>query len=194
MSSAADQQNALSLSRRGFLTGVSKTTLLGAVLLSVGGGAAWLTSTKASRAPDLRYRTLRKNDVKLFSSVLPAIIPQANDAESQRIFLASMDSMLLPSNAATRAQLRKMVDTLTALGTRTLLMQTLSDWPQLSVPEVEAILQRWRGSNRAVLNIIYSTITGLCNLAWYMVPEHQLESGYPGPPKKLVSNVNGLAG
>ena len=81
----------VSLSRRGFLSKTGKVTLGGAILLSVGTGAAWITSSRASRQLDARFQVLRNRDVTFFRSVLPAIISGATRESDQLVFLNSMD-------------------------------------------------------------------------------------------------------
>lgn len=178
------------LSRRALLGGPLRLTLAGSVLLGLGGAGMWLLGSRESEELHASYRVLRKRDVVFFTALLPGCIPQATSAMHAKKFLDSMDSMLSPASDAMLSQIRKLVDLLSGPGTRQALTGQLSNWYELQPAQVEAILAGWRSSQRVTLNRFYATLTGLVNLAWYMVPEHQLTAGYPGPPTKVVANTD----
>ncbi len=178
------------LSRRALLGGSLRLTLAGGVLLGLGGAGMWLLGSRESAELHDRYRLLRKRDVVFFTALLPGCLPQATTTVQAETFLASMDSMLSPASGAMLSQIRKLVDLLMGPGTRQALTGHLSGWHELEPRQVEAILNDWRNSKRVTLNGFYATLTGLVNLAWYMVPSHQLASGYPGPPTKIAAKTD----
>ncbi len=178
------------LSRRALLGGPLRLTLAGGLLLGLGGAGMWLLGSRESGELHPSYRVLRKRDVIFFTSLLPGCVPQATSHAQVQTFLASMDSMLSPASRAILSQIRNLIDLLSGPGTRQALTGQLGAWHELQPRQVDAILEAWRKSERATLNGFYATLTGLVNLAWYMVPEHQLATGYPGPPKKVSANID----
>ena len=177
------------LSRRAFLGGIGKTTAAITAILAVGGGIGWVSSGRISGAIDPRFKILRHRDVKLFSALLPAIIPQASAAAQTERFLASFDSMLQPASKDTIGKIRNMSNALTGIAVRPILLGTVTDWSELSTERKAVILSNWRSSDQAILNTIYATATGLTHFAWYMDPENQKFTGYPGPPIKVVDAI-----
>ena len=184
-----EQMSGDSLSRRAFLGGIGKTSVGVAAVLAVGGGIGWVSSGRVSGAIDPRFKILRHRDVKLFSALLPAIVPQAASGDQTERFLASLDAMLQPASKDTIGKIRNMSNALTGIAMRPILLGTVTDWPDLSVERKSAILSKWQSSDQAILNTIYATATGLTQFAWYMDPENQKFTGYPGPPIKIVEPI-----
>jgi len=171
-------------SRRDFLGTMGKTSVLGAVALSTASGLALLTNTQTAHAQE--FKVLREVDAKFLGAILPAIITQAAAEKDIAVHLTSFDRMLTPVSADPLGRIRQMIDLVTGFTTRVPMTGTLTDWPELSVEQIDRILESWRNSAFELPRTVAGVMTQLTATAWYMVPEHQLAIGYPGPPKKIV--------
>ncbi len=125
-------------------------------------------------------------DVAYFTALLPAVIVQAKSEQDVAGFVDSFERMLAPAAENTLASIRDLVDLLTGSLTRPLVTFSLSDWSEMSVDEISGVLESWRDSSLEIKRIAYGLTTSLIRTAWYMQPEAQVITGYPGAPKKVV--------
>lgn len=165
---------------------MGKTSVLGAVALSTASGLALVTNTRTAHARAQEFKLLREVDTKFLGAILPAIITQAASEEDIAVHLTSFDRMLTPVSADPLGRIRQMIDLVTGFTTRVPMTGTLTDWPELSVEQIDRVLESWRNSAFELPRTVASVMSQLTATAWYMVPEHQLAIGYPGPPKKIV--------
>ncbi len=182
----AQDKISVMMSRRNFLGSAVETSFLGSIALYSASGLALITHPRSAFAENKNYRVLREVDVKFLSAILPAVISQADPAKDLKTHLHSFDLMLTPVATDTVRRIQSLVDLVTGFATRVPMTGTVTDWPDLSVANIEQILQSWRESSFELPVAAYSVMSQLTATAWYMVPEHQAASGYPGPPQKVV--------
>ena len=177
------------LSRRQFL-GVS---MMGSLALSTGAGLAALTGSGAVQASTFSSDILRPVDVAYFSAVLPAVIVQADSEAATDSFLTSMESMLTPASPHTMGAIQDLVDLLTGAVTRQIMTLSWTDWPDMTPEQATEVLEDWRDSSLGLKRVAYGLTTSLVRTAWYMQPDAQVVSGYPGSPKKVVGVMQSSA-
>lgn len=170
----------------GALDFLSRRRFLVAAAIAGASGAVWLASSRRERRVLPRFQILRQRDAALFATLLPVIIIQADGDRSRNVFLQSLDTILAQASPATLKSVRQLVDALSGVATRYVLAGTTRDWADMPAQRIDAILTGWRNSGKAIPSEIYFAVTRLTMLAWYIVPEHQGVSGYPGPPVKVI--------
>ena len=170
------------LSRRDFLG----ASMMGTAAIYAGSGLALLTTSPSVRAQARELRVLRAADAAYFTAMLPAVIVQARSPEASSAFLVSIERMLAPAAPNTLGAIRDLVDLLTGSLTRPLMTLTWTDWPKMTPDQAAEILEDWRSSGFGLKRIAYALTTSLIRTAWYMQPDEQAVTGYPGSPKKIV--------
>ena len=166
------------LSRRQFLG----ASALGTLAMYTGSGLSALAVSPSARASDFDSEILRPVDVAYFSAVLPAVIIQADSPLATSSFLSSIDRMLTPASPHTLGAIQDLVDLLTGPVTRQIMTLSWTDWPDMTPVQATEVLEDWRDSSLGLKRIAYGLTTSLVRTAWYMQPEAQSVSGYPGAP------------
>ena len=67
-----------------------------------------------------------------------------------------------------------------------------NDWSELTVAEIDEVLNDWKSSSIDLKVKAYALTTQLTRMGWYMIPDNQQSTGYPGPPKKIVPSRSGV--
>ena len=170
------------LSRRDFLG----ASMMGTAAIYAGSGLALLTTSPSARAQASGHQVLRAVDAVYFTAMLPAVIVQARSPKASSAFLGSIERMLAPASTNTLGAIRDLVDLLSGSLTRPLMTLSWTDWPKMTPDQAAEILEDWRSSSLGLKRIAYALTTSLIRTAWYMQPDEQAVTGYPGSPKKIV--------
>lgn len=155
-----------------------------AAALAAAGWWSWLRKPGAVAA-----RVLDDDAAAIVAAITPAMlagalpeIPQAR-AVAIREVVAGVDRALsgLPPHA--RAEIGQLFALLALAPARRAFAGVASPWPEASVDEVAAFLNRWRGSGWALKRSAYDALHQLIIAAWYGNPRSWASIGYDGPPQ-----------
>jgi hypothetical protein len=181
------------LDRRSFLKlGFAGTVALSTI--SVGAGLAGCH--RAQEATAAGYAALRDADVRLLSALVPVILAGALPTEpvvraaQLTETLKRLDGALQRVGTPTLKELRKLFDLLNFPITRRLVAGLPVKWQDASPDQLEAFLQRWRGSSVAAFNAGYRALTKLVTVMYFQIPATWPQSGYPGPLAWVYQSVN----
>jgi len=155
-----------------------------AAALAAAGWWSWLRKPGAVAA-----RVLDDDAAAIVAAITPAMLagalpetPQAR-AVAIREVVAGVDRALsgLPPHA--RAEISQLFALLALAPARRAFAGVASPWPEASVDEVAAFLNRWRGSGWALKRSAYDALHQLIIAAWYGNPRSWASIGYDGPPQ-----------
>lgn len=118
-----------------------------------------------------------------FSAIAPVLLAgaSANAQDTQRV----VEGVRVAIAALSPAAQRDMGELLTLLNitpARGVLTGVWGPWSGASHADIEAFLERWRGSRLALLQACYHALHDLVLAAWYAEPAAWAAIGYPGPP------------
>jgi hypothetical protein len=167
------------ITRRRFLA----VGILGAAALA---GAGWWSWTRrsapvatAGMAPDARA---------IVQAIVPAMLGDALPAGEDRAIAVreTVDGVSqaiagLPPSA--QSELGELFTMLSLPVARRAFAGVAPDWPDASVDEVAAFLDRWSDSGWALKRSAYGALHQLVIAAWYGNPRSWKAIGYDGPPK-----------
>jgi hypothetical protein len=101
---------------------------------------------------------------------------------------AAIDAQLLRVDAAisafppaVRGELADLLGLLASAPGRLAFAGLTTDWPDATVPQLQAMLERWRFSSLALRQQAYHALRELTNAAYYADPQAWAAMGYPGP-------------
>jgi len=176
-----EHQQAAGLSRRNFL----KTSAMGGMLLATGSSVALLTGC-AKVEPETGYDYLRKQDIAVLSALIPVVLvgvfPSDDSAEQTKAdVLRSIDQFIYGTGPSSMAAIQELFDLLSMPAARWALCRLWSDWPDATPAELEAFLQRWKGSSVGLLRAGYGGLAKIITAAWYLLPQSWEVIGYNGP-------------
>ncbi|MBA4151396.1 MAG: twin-arginine translocation pathway signal protein [Acinetobacter sp.] len=176
-----DHQQAAGLSRRSFL----KTSAMGGMLLATGSSAALLTGC-AKVEPQTGYDYLRTQDIAVLSALIPVVLagvfPTDDTAEQAKTdVLRSIDQFIYGTGPSSMAAIQELFDLLSMPPARWALCRLWSDWPDATPAELEAFLQRWKGSSVGLLRAGYGGLAKIITAAWYLLPQSWEAIGYNAP-------------
>lgn len=165
------------LSRRGLLA----LGLGAAVVLAVGGSAAWLwrPGLQGGRLTDAGRAVFRGVARAVLEGSLPAKAA-AQDAALDRL-LGRLDEAIAGFPHATQSELAQLLGLLSVAPARRWLTGLRTDWTSAGVAELEAALRRMRTSDHELRQQAYHALRDLTNAAYYAQPEQWPSMGYPGP-------------
>lgn len=162
--------------------GPSRRTLLqlggaAAVLLAVGGTAAWLWR------PGWQRGRLSAGGRAIFAAVARVVLEGSLSSEDAAIaaHLDRLDQTIAAFPPATRAEIAQLLGLLSVGSGREWLTGLRHDWPEAGVAEIEAALRRMRNDDSALRQQAYHALRDLSNAAFYAAPEHWPLIGYGGP-------------
>lgn len=168
--------------RRGFM----KISAGSAVALSTMSTGAWLSGcTSASTAPGMAF--LRPEDIVMLEAFVPSILAgQVGPGETDKIngIIQSFDELLGSTSQIVVDLIQQAFDALSLAPARGLMTGQWSSWSKASVADTDRALARLRDSKIELLNAIYAAMIRMVASAYYLIPEYQRTTGYPGPPKK----------
>jgi hypothetical protein len=179
--------------RRSFLKlGLAGTVALGTVSL----GASLAGCHRTEEASAAGYGALRDADVVLLHALVPVILagalpnePSGREAQIVQV-LMRVDYALQRVGSPTLKEIRKLFDLLSFPITRRLVAGVPVKWQDASAEQIEAFLQRWRGSSVGAFNAGYRALTKLITVTYFQIPVTWPQSGYPGPLASLYTLVN----
>ncbi|MEM7436857.1 MAG: twin-arginine translocation signal domain-containing protein [Myxococcota bacterium] len=173
--------------RRDFI----KVSAGGAAALSVASTGAWLSGCTSSQAAT-GMRFLRPEDVEMLKALTPAILSgQINATDTDKIqgVVESFDQLLGTTSQIVVDLMLQAFDALNFMPSRGLMTGQWSAWSNASLADANNALARLRNSNISLLNAVYAATTRLVISSYYLRPENQRSTGYPGPPKKVSGSV-----
>ncbi|MDP1540097.1 MAG: twin-arginine translocation signal domain-containing protein [Moraxellaceae bacterium] len=176
-----DHQQAAGLSRRSFL----KTSAMGGMLLATGSSAAVLTGC-AKVEPQNGYDFLRAQDIAVLTALTPVVLADVfptDDTAPKAIedVLRSIDQFIYATGPSSMAAIQELFDLLSMPPARWTLCRLWKDWPEASPAELEAFLQRWKGSSVGLLRAGYGGLAKIITAAWYLLPQSWEAIDYNGP-------------
>lgn len=173
--------------RRSFM----KISAGGAVALSTMSTGAWLSGcTSTQAAAGMRF--LRPEDVELLRAFVPSILAgQVGPGEPEKIdrVVQSFDELLGATSQIVVDLIMQAFDALNFMPARGLMTGQWAAWSAASVQDTDNALGRLRDSRIELLNAIYAAMIRMVASSYYLIPEYQRTTGYPGPPKKVPSVV-----
>lgn len=177
MQHSIDFATSVSMQRRSLLKlGVGTAALLALA----GGGVALLQ-------PGLQDGRLTPAGREVFGAVARAVLEGSlpSDAPQQRAainaHLQRLDDAIGAFPPAVQAELSQLVTVLGAAPGRVMLAGLRTDWPQASVPDLQAALNTMRFSSLALRQQAYHALRDLTNAAYYADLSTWPLMGYPGP-------------
>ena len=155
-----------------------------AAALAAAGWWSWLRKPGAVTA-----RVLDDDAAAIVAAITPAMLagalPETPQARATAIgeVVAGVDRALsgLPPHA--RAEIGQLFALLALPPARRAFAGVASPWPDASVDEVAAFLDRWRGSGWALKRSAYDALHQLIIASWYGNPRSWASIGYDGPPR-----------
>ena len=155
-------------------------------------GGLLLALAGASRAEG-RYRpasgreppeALGSDDRAVVAAIAPAILAGTGGAGANvEAVVGSVDRAVAGLPPYLRDEVSQLFALLASWPGRRWVAGVASPWPEASVAEVQAFLERWRFSEWALLQQGYQALHELVLAAWYARPDAWAQIGYPGPPE-----------
>jgi hypothetical protein len=151
---------------------------------------------KREQAVAQGYVFLRDADVVLFTALIPVVLGQAFPAEPAKRepllaeTLMRIDvgcSLLAPTP---QAEIMKLFDLLHLRVTRWLTTGISAPWNEAEPAEIDAFLERWRGSSIGAFNAGYGVLTRVVMGSYYAIRACWQLAGYPGPLAAVYKLVN----
>lgn len=176
----------LATTRRGFMQ-LSATS---AAALSMGGALASLTG--CSKAPAASgYKVLRSGDIEFLNALAPVILsgsyPGSLGEQAAQRLMQSLDKLIGTLQEYAQSQLMLLLDVMQVAPIRVAMGAQWSSWADASAADIEAFLENWKTSNIQLKRMGYGSLAKLFTMCWYRQPETFVFSGYPGPPKHIIS-------
>jgi len=156
----------------------------GAAALAAAGWWSWLRM----QGPAGR-RALDDDARSIVAAIAPALLdgalPEARDERAAAIaeVVAGVERAIAGLPAHAQAELRQLFALLALTPARRAFAGVASPWPEASVAEISAFLDRWRSSGWALKRTAYDALHQLMYAAWYGNPRSWAAIGYAGPPQ-----------
>lgn len=165
--------------RRSFLAlGITGTAALAA--------AGWWF---ALRGPARGPRVLDDEAVAVVSAIVPAVLDGAlppSGHERQAALAAAVDAVcraIEELQPTARGEIAQLFALLALPLARRAFAGVAPPWPEASIAEIAAFLDRWRDSGWALKRSAYDALHQLILAAWYGDERSWRAIGYPGPPQ-----------
>jgi len=168
-----------------------KVSTAGALALSTMSTGAWLSGCTSSQ-PASGFRYLRAEDVEFLRAVIPSILAgQVGPGEGEKIdrLVESFDMLLGNTSQIVVDLVMQAFDALSFMPSRGLMTGQWASWSKASVQDADDAMARLRSSRIDLLNGIYAALVRLVASSYYLIPEFEKTTGYPGPPKKVEVDV-----
>lgn len=177
----------LDLDRRQLL----RAGLLGSAWLAGGAGVASLTGCTRQDGPAEGFLQLREADVELLSTLAPTVLDGAllnGDADIVRV-LQRLDAILDSAAPGGRAALFQLYDVLQLGAFRWWVMDRWADPASLPAAERTEALGYWSRKQHSFARLAFVGLTQPLLMAAYTLPDIAKSTGYPGPPRKIVTDA-----
>ena len=183
----------LMLSRRSLLKlGAAGSVVLGTTSLVAGLAGCG----KREQAIAEGYVFLRDADVVLFRALIPVVLGEVLPAGADKRAPLMAETLLRIDGGCAmlaptpQAELMKLFDLLHMRVTRWLTTGIGAPWDQAEAAEIDAFLERWRGSSISAFNAGYGVLTRVVEGSYYAIRATWLQAGYPGPLAAVYKLVN----
>lgn len=153
----------------------------GAVLALAGGGLAlWQRGLSADGRLTAAGRAVFD---ALARAILDGSLPAEPAARRPAIDaqLARIDAAIAAFPPAVRGELADLLGLLASTPGRLTFAGLATDWPDATVAELQAMLERWRFSSLSLRQQAYHALRELTNAGFYADPQAWAAMGYPGP-------------
>lgn len=174
------------LSRRDFI----RLGTAGTVIVATGAGLSTLTGCSRSQPPAEGFHRLRQQDVDLLKPLVPVLLAGAlpnNHDQTHLKALLEMDSLLDQTDHGAYAEIVQLYDALQFAPIRRYLTGHWGHFGKLSDARLRQALDNWRSHSRGFGRLTLRAVSQPLLMAWYLTPEGAASTGYPGPPKKVIS-------
>jgi hypothetical protein len=162
--------------------------LFGSLALAGAGTAALLGGcTQRGESTSQGYQFLRDADLPMLRAVVPAVLASmlpAAGAERERLvddLLQRVDLSCYRLGPPAQKMVAQLFDLLNLRATRWALTG-IGAWEEATPQQLQAFLERWRGSSFSLLNAGYRGLVKLVAGAFYGTPAGWAAANYPGPP------------
>ncbi len=161
-----------------------------AALSTMSTGAVLSGCTSSKPASAMQY--LRPEDVELLRALTPSVLKgevASGDRQAIDRVVESFDTLLGDTSQIVIDLLLQAFDVLNFMPTRGLMTGQWGSWSKASVEDADSALYKLRDSNIELLNAIYAAMIRMIGSAYYITPQGQASTGYPGPPKKVAGEI-----
>lgn len=175
----------LHLNRRQFL----RAGVLGSALLAGGASVSSLSGCSSRQSAADGFLHLRPADIEMLTPLVPVLLAGAlpnGDADVPRV-LQRLDSLLESPAPGSREALFQLYDVLQMGAFRWWVMDAWTHPAKLSSEQIDQGLGNWSRKQNSFARLAFNGLSQPLMLAWYTDPDIAKSTGYPGPPRKVIS-------
>jgi hypothetical protein len=150
--------------------------------------ARWLPQAPAARDA-ASFHALDADGRMIVTALVPAMLagalPEAPDARAEAIrdTVVGVERAIAGLPPLAQRELGQLFSLLALAPARWALLRSASSWPQSSIADVQAFLDRSRDSRVTLFRAAYDAFHQLIFAAWYGSPRAWAAIGYAGPPQ-----------
>ena len=170
----------MNISRRTFIAvGIAGVAVL---------AASRLIPRTVSPPRDASLRALDADGEAIIAAIVPAMLagalPEDRLERDHAIAdaVSGVDTAILGLPPRARKELDQLFALLASAPGRLALARSSATWPAMTLGEVQAFLERLRGSRWSLLRAAYDALHQLVLASWYGAPRAWAAIGYAGPP------------
>jgi len=175
------------INRRDFL----KIGALGSLTLAFGSSFHALSIGFSITPPIKGLQFLREKDTEFLLAIATSVLknnyPGDLGEQATERLLKALDQMMLTFSEFSQQQLMQLFDLMSVTPLRFLAGGPLTTWSKASGQQVDDFLISWQTSSISLKRMGYSSLCKLITMTWYSQPENYHQSGYPGPPKVILT-------
>lgn len=184
MTITTDSQSA-GVSRRDFI----RFGLLGGAVVASGATLSTLTGCARDSHPASGFQHLRDSDLVLLRPLVPVLLAGAFEPTVANIdySLRQMDQLLDGAVPGARSELYKLLDGLHLAPMRWFLTGSWRAFDKQSPAQLQETVRNWSERRIGLSRLALRAICQPLLWGWYLTEEGVRHTGYPGPPKKVVT-------
>ena len=175
------------INRREFL----KIGAIGSLTLALGSSFHALSIGYSKPSPVKGLQFLREQDAEFLLAIAPAILkvnyPGFLGEQAAERLLKTLDKMMITFNEFSQQQLLQLFDLMSVAPLRFIAGGPFTAWSKATPQQVADFLTGWQKSSLSLKRMGYSSLCKLITMTWYSQPENYIQSGYPGPPKVIIT-------
>jgi hypothetical protein len=165
----------------------------GAILLAAGSLSLALQPTKMVE-PLQELKCLSKQEYSILFSIADTILPENGPFPAASTFQIAhkVDAVLFRSHPGIQTEIKQLLALIENAAVATLFDGHIRPFTHAPAKTQFEILESWRTSRLSIRRTGFKAISGLCNGAYYALPESYSLVGYEGPPPHLLAAVHAL--